>query len=235
MRRWARTLALTLLGAWLVVGVPLTIVIFLVLATSKDPSVTAALIAAVLLGLSYLLIPGVLIRFYRSRDVRRTFESHDPSTYGIAKLPIPILVLSILYLLYIVLLHAPIFFNGLFPLFGVLQVGLPGILWLDAAMACLACLLWGVLKLKPWAWWGSVAYFGLMIASLFLTLSPMSVLDVFVAANFPPKEMEFLQGIPLQGWHLALFIGLPLVITWALILFSKQYFRRDHAQTSGEV
>lgn len=224
LRRWARTLALTLLGAWLVVGMPLAVIIFLVLATSKDPSVAMALMAAVLLGLSYLVVPWVLRRFYRSRDVRRTFEAHDPNTYAIEKLPLPILVLSVLYLLYLALLHVPIFFRGLFPLFGVLLSGLQGILALDASMACLALLLWGTFRQRRWAWWGSLAYFGLMILSMALTFGGASLADILTRTKFPPTEMEVFQNVPLQGWHLAMFVGAPLLATFGLVIFSKRHF-----------
>ena len=77
MRRWARTLSLTLLWSWLVVGAPLIVVVFFILAASKDLSLPAALMALVFLGLSYLVFPGLLIRFYQGRNVRRTFETKD--------------------------------------------------------------------------------------------------------------------------------------------------------------
>jgi hypothetical protein len=95
-RRWARTLSLTLLWFWLVVGIPLTIVFLFILVTAKDLSLATVLIVIVLLALSYLVIPGVLIWFYRSRNVRLTFETRDPRSYWIERLPIPILVLCAL-------------------------------------------------------------------------------------------------------------------------------------------
>ena len=48
----------------------------------------------VLLALSYFVIPALLIRFYRSRDVILTFENRDPRAYRIEKMPMPILVLE---------------------------------------------------------------------------------------------------------------------------------------------
>jgi multisubunit Na+/H+ antiporter MnhB subunit len=44
VRRWARTLALTLVGFWLVVGVPLIVVFAFVAVTSKDLSLAVVLI-----------------------------------------------------------------------------------------------------------------------------------------------------------------------------------------------
>ena len=107
-RRWARTLSLTSLWFWLVVGVPLIVVGLFILLSTKDLSPAGALIIAVFLGISYLVMPGLLIRFYQSKNVRSTFETKAPKSYWIEKLPIPILVLCSLYLFYIIVLHIPI-------------------------------------------------------------------------------------------------------------------------------
>lgn len=225
--RWARTLALTLIGFWLVVGVPLIVVFAFVAIASKELSLAVALIMLVALALSYLAVPGLLIWFYRSQNVRLTFETRDPKTYGVERFPIPVLVLCSLYLFYIVVLHILIFFNGIFPLFGVLLVDIQGILLLDILIACLACLIWGTFRLRTWAWWGSVIYFGLLTSSSILTLCRCSLSDILSKMKFAPTEMEALQGLPFQGWHLATFIGIPLLLTLGLIILSKRYFRTE--------
>jgi len=158
-RRWARTLSMTLLWFWLVVGVPLSIVFLFILVTAKDLSLATVLIAIVALGASYLVLPGLLIRFYRSRDVRLTFETRDPRSYRIEELPLPILVLCALCSFYTIVLHVPIFFNGMFPLFGDFVYELPGILMLDVSIMLLVCLIWGTWRRSTWAWWGGLVYF----------------------------------------------------------------------------
>jgi len=213
VRRWARTLALTLIGFWLVVGVPLTVVFWFVAVTSKELSLAVVLIMLVALALSYLVLPGLLIWFYRSRNVRLTFEAKGPKTYWIERFPIPVLVLCSLYLFYVVVLHILIFFNGIFPLFGVLLVDFQGILLLDILIACLACLIWGTFRLRTWAWWGSLLYFGLLTSSSILTLCRCSLSDILSRMKFAPTEMEALQGLPFQGWLMAAFIGIPLLLT----------------------
>jgi hypothetical protein len=227
VRRWARTLSLTLLWFWLVVGVPLVIVFFFMLVTAKDLSLAAVLIAVIALGASYLVLPGLLIPFYRGRDVRLTFEARDPRSYPIEKLPMPIPVLCALYSFYIVVLHVPIFFNGIFPLFGDFLFELQGILLLDIAILLLACLVWGTLRRRTWAWWGSLVYFGLLTSSSILTFAKSDYLDVLAMMRFPPTEMKALQGLPFQGFHFAVFIGIPLLITLGLIISSKRHFKAE--------
>jgi multisubunit Na+/H+ antiporter MnhE subunit len=232
-RRWARILSLTLLWTWLVVGAPLTVVGFFVLSASKDISPVAAIVAIVVLASSYLIVPGVLIRFYQSRDVRLTFEAKDPNSYWIEKVPMPILVLGSLYLFYIVVLHIPILFNGMFPLFGRILSGLEGIFFLDFSIACLVCLAWGTLKRQTWAWWGSWVYFALMTLSSFLTLLKSSYSDILSKMQFPPTEMEFLGGLPLQGYHFAVLTGIPLLITLGVIVVARRHFKPDTQALSG--
>jgi hypothetical protein len=224
-RRWARTLALTIGWTWLVVGAPLSLVILAVLLGSKDLSVGIVALASVALAASYFVVPPVLIRFYNSRDVRLTFEARDPTSYWIETRPIPLLVLGMLDLLYAILLHIPIFFQGLFPLFGRFITGLHGILLLTLAIACLIGLAWGAFRGRAWAWWGSLAYFGLITCSSTLTLLKTSYPELLSLLQFPATEIEFLKGIPAQGFHFAVLTGLPLLLTLALILLARPAFR----------
>jgi hypothetical protein len=236
VRRWARTLALTLLWSWLVVGVPLAIIFFLILVTAKELSLVAVLFAVVLLGLSYPIIPVLLIRFYQSNDVKRTFESRDHNVYWTEELPVANLVLSFLYLFYAVVLHLPIFFNGIFPLFGMFLLGLEGIVSLTISILVLPLLIWGTLRQQLWAWWGALLYFGLLACSTILTFAATSFPDILARMRFPPTEMEILQGIPLQGVHLAVFFGFPLLLTLVAVAVSKRHFggpARHHARPLG--
>ena len=155
VRRWARTLSVALLWFWVVLGMPLIIVFFFILVASKDLSPVAVLITVILLALSYLAVPGLLIRFYGSQDVQLTFETKDPKCYGIERLPIPVLVLCSLYLFYAIVLHMPIFFRGIFPFFGVFLFEMQGILLLEVSIVLLVCLIWGTLKRRTWAWWAA--------------------------------------------------------------------------------
>jgi len=229
MRRWARTLSLTLLGFWLVAGVPLIVVFMFILFSAKELSLAGALIAVISVILSYTLVPGLLIWLYRSRDVKLTFETRDTNSYWIEAVPLPVLVLGSLFLLYAIALHILIFFNGIIPLFGFWLFGLQGILLIDILIMCLVGLIWGTLRLRTWAWWGSLAYFGLMTLSSILTLSRSSLLDILSAMNLPKMEMEILQRMPLHGLHFAPLIGIPLLATLGIIVYSRRYFRADYS------
>jgi hypothetical protein len=226
LRRWARPLALTLLWAWLVVGAPLAVIAFAVLLASKDLGLAAALVALIGLALSYLLLPWLMIRFYRSRDVRLTFE-RDPNRSWLEKVPQANLLLAFLYLFYAAVLHIPIFFRGLFPLFGRFVSGQEGILLLTASMAWLVCLAWGTLKRQMWAWWAALVTIGLLTLSLALTLVQTSYAALLATLQFPPREIEFLAGIPAQGYHFAILLAPPLLLTLVALLLARRQFRPE--------
>lgn len=224
VRRWARTLSLTLLGFWLVAGVPLVVLFLFILFSSKELSPAGALIALVSMGLSYTVIPGLLIRFYQSRDVKLTFETRDPNAYWVDALPLPLLVLSSLFLLYAIALHLLIFFNGIFPLFGLWLSDFQGILLIDILTICLVALIWGMLRMKTWAWLGSLFCLSLLSLSVILTLSISSLADILSRMRFADLEMEILQGLPLHGVHFAALVAIPLLSTLGLIVYSRRYF-----------
>lgn len=226
VRRWARTLSLAMLWAWLVVGLPLSIVLVLVLLMSKDLTMPVAVMAAVVVAAFYFAVPGLLIRFYTSRDVQMTFEQRDPRENVLRSLPIPILVLSVLYLLSAILLHVLLFFRGMFPLLGVFLFDGPGFFLLDVSIWVYVLLAWGTLRQKSWAWWGAVVYGGLMTLSTIVTMLAIDYHALLAQMRFTALEVQALQGIPVRGYHLALFIGGPMVATWVLTVCSKKHWTK---------
>ncbi|MFN2286379.1 MAG: hypothetical protein ACK2UQ_18325 [Anaerolineae bacterium] len=222
-RRWARVLMLSLLWCALILGLPL-IVVFLFMLSVKDLSSTVGLLVVVALGLAYLIVPVLLIRFYQSRDTRQTFEARDARSHAIERLPMPVLVLVVLFIFYVVFMHVPLFFNGFFPLFGVWLSDVQGFFVLDIAIVSLVCLTWGVLRQRMWAWWVSVVYFGLLTLSAVVTLARSSFAEMLAPMQLPPAEMEMLKGVPLQGIHFVPFVGIPLLITLGVIVLSRRHF-----------
>jgi len=230
--RWARALSLTVLGFWLVAGIPLMVAFLFVLVTSKGLSPVTGVITLVGLALSYAVVPGLLIRFYRSRDVRLTFESRDPNAPCIEQIPLPVLVVCSILLLTIVVLHVLILFNGAFPLFSTLVFDLQGIALIDLSILILVVLIWGLLRLRRWAWWGALVYWAFLTFSSIAALSSYSLADILAQMKFAPLEMEALGGIPLHGAHLAALVGIALLVTLGLLAYSKRYFRVRHERGS---
>ena len=224
VRRWVRPLALAAVWFWVVAGIPLLLIVFFVLLASKELPLAAVVVAAGLLVLSYALLPVLLIRFYRSRNTVRTFERRDPAPSWVERVPVPLLVLAALGLFGLIVLHLAILFNGAFPLFGRFVYDMEGIVLLDAAILCLALLVWGVLKRQVWAWWGGLIYAFVMTGSTLLTLALTSYAELLVGMAFPTRELEFLDGLPFEGTHFAALAAVPLLATLTLLVRSKRYF-----------
>jgi hypothetical protein len=225
LRRWARTLAITLAWTWLVIGAPIVILAGFILLGTKDLTLPAALSALIILALLYLVLPGLVVRFYGGANVRRTFDAADAGGVDLEKIPMQILVLAALFLFFTVVMHLLILFNGIYPAFGVFLYGLPGIALIDISILCLIVLIWGILRRHPWAWWGTVILWGLFTVSLCLTWVNTDYPSLLAGLAFPAREMDMLDGIPLQGFHLAILTGIPCFITWILALASKRFFQ----------
>ena len=222
--QWARTLSLTVLGFWLVAGIPLMVAFMFVLLASKEVSLPTVLIALIGLALSYAVVPALLIRFYRSRDVRLTFEAKDPRSPWIEDVPLPVLVDCAVFGLTIAVLHVLILFNGVFSLFSTLIFDLQGIALIDLSILILVVLTWGLLRLRRWAWWGALVYWGFLTFSSSAALSRMTFADILAHMKFAPLEVEALHGIPIHGAHLAVLAGIPLLVTLGLLAYSRRYF-----------
>lgn len=221
LRRWARPLSVVLLWFWLVVGIPVVFLFMAVLVSSKELAPAVAFAVLVLLVLSYALVPWLLIRFYRGQNLRLTFEARDPRPSWPEERYMASLVVGSLFLFFAVALQIPIFFNGLYPLFGTWLTGLTGIVALTLTAFCLGFLAWGILEQYCWAWWGGILLLGAFTASTIVTLVTSSYAELLSLLNFPATELEFLKDIPAQGYHFALFVGVPLVITLVVLALSK--------------
>ena len=74
------------------------------------------------------------------------------------------------------------------------------------------------------AWWGNLIYLLLMMTSAttaFLCVDPATIQE---GIQFPAFEMEILKNVPVQGYHFALVLGLPLLITLLFQISSRKHY-----------
>jgi len=221
LRRWAPPLALALLWFWTVMGVPLCIAFLFALLSAKPLSPIVSMAVIALTCVAYPAIPALMIRLYGSKAVRAAFERGEEAPHWVERVPVPLLVESLLLAFYVVVLHVLILLNGAFPLFGRWVTGLPGIAIIDLVCLVLLLMVWGVLKQRKWGWWGSLLSFATLTVSWLFTLSTSTWQDVLNALDFPAFERELMQRVPLQGYHLAIPAAAPLLLTLVAILRAK--------------
>jgi hypothetical protein len=226
LRRWVRPLALALLWTWILLGLPLLVVLFFMSVSVKGFSTAGGVAFVALLAASYFLLPWLGIRFYGGRNVRGTFEAQDPRPGALEARPMAILVICLLDLFFLIALHVPLLYRAMFPVFGTLWGGLEGVYLASATILVLALLAWGTWHQWRWAWWGSAAFYALLAASWLVTFAQISYAELLAWLQFAPTEMEALAGIPLQGYEIGLFAGLPMLACLGVILASRRHFRQ---------
>lgn len=227
LRWWARTIMMVLLVDWLILGLPLSLIALVMLVTSKN--VTAVSLPFVALGflLLYPVLPVMMLRFYRSPATERRFQATGISSNWLATTPQLVLVAGSLMMFLALLLHFPLLFDGFFPFFGHVVLGLPGVLIVDLSIATCVILMLGVLRRSYWAWWCALLFLGLIVASASVTFLTVLPHEIVSQMRFAPLEIEALSGIPMQGYQLALFFGLIPVATLISIAMSHRHFKRD--------
>ena len=234
LRRWALTLTRLTLWFWLGAGLILAVnILFLLPSLSRLDLSQEALVtnlafwgAAVLAG--GLVAPAFGLWFYYRETVHRIFAGHDPHIYWTERYPFPLLAALLLFLIIILVLHLAIFFQGLFPLFGQVLLGRPSAYIIALCILIAGILIYGLVQLRTWAWWGALGYTAALAISSLLTFSRYSFTDILTMLNLPAFELAFLDRLtPLRDFHLVVLTSVPLLVLLGLLVYSKRYFGRD--------
>lgn len=226
LRPWARKLTLALLWDWLVVGLPLTVISFLLLIMAKEPPESSIPFFVLLFFLMYPIVPILLILFYRSVTARIIFQQDGFEANWVARTPQPILVLGGLMVFFTIAQHVPLLFDGMFLFFGVFLSGWRGFLLTDLSIMLLIFLAWGILRRRKWAWWGSSAYFMLMSSSYTVSFIARTPRDILTQMKLAGWETA-LRDVPINGVPLVLFVllfMLPMYVTLMVVAKSWCYF-----------
>ena len=231
LREWARNLSVAVLWAWMVIGAPLTLILIFMFSV-KSPSIILMVIAILLV---YPAIPLLIIWFYRTKNVLLTFNKiknnvNQNNNNLVNEIPNIIKTISVLFTFFIIVFHLHFLFNGFFPLFGKLLSGLNGFILIDIFIFLLGILIWGLLRLKSWSWYGSIVCLSFLILSTGITLYKQSIPGLLSMMAFAPKEMEIINNITLKDWQISMIIGMsvivPLIITTVLLAINKRYFKK---------
>jgi hypothetical protein len=66
-----------------------------------------------------------------------------------------------------------------------------------------------------------LALVGIASISAVATLAGTSWAGLLALLRLPETEMRILQGIPAQGWHLAILASVPLLLQWGAIYAAR--------------
>jgi hypothetical protein len=232
-RRWARALWLILSWGWLVTGV--IAITFLLLFAPKmmeglpaGAKAVALLVAGVIWTTLFIVLPAALVGFYQSRHVKATCESRDPVVRWTDRCPLPVLAVSLcLGSGAAMLLLMPLSYGAVLPFFGVLLSGLPG------TVACLllagvwAWLALGWYRLKPSAWWLTLAILLVFSVSNFITFTQVDLIDMYRLMGYPPEQLAMIEKFNFLSSK-TMVVGsagfmVPMI---GYLIWVKRFFRR---------
>jgi len=237
-RRWARALTLIVAWPWLATGfitLPIMAIVMprvLAATQGQGPAIPPGILKMILvmqllmIGVCFIVIPGVLVLFYSRRDVKATSESRDPVSRWTDTAPLP--VLGVALILWAGALFFPfigIAYRGAMPLFGTILSGLTGTL---VALAAAALWFWmGLLwyRRKVIGWWVlliTIVVFGISNA---ITFARIDLADLFRQMGYPAGQIEVMRQTAgamhgLMTWGSAIWL-VPVV---AYLLWVKRFF-----------
>lgn len=105
----------------------------------------------------------------------------------------------------------------------------PSVYVVSFCILVLSLLIYGTVRLKGWAWWGSLVGLSLLSVSSALSFSRHSFYDIILMLDLPPYEMDFLdEWVLIHDYHPVGLLAAPLLIALGLTVYSRRYFgKRD--------
>jgi hypothetical protein len=239
-RRWARTIGLVTSWIWLIGGIFSVLILAFILprmmagisaaAGPSNSGIGACTTGCVglLLFLLYLVMPGILVLFYRGPNVRATFEARDPSIPWTDRVPAPVLALTLMLVIGAASTLMGLFYRA-YPLFGTYLTGLPAILAFLATGVVSAGLAWGVYQRKPAAWWACVILFVLgCVNGALLLFGKSGIRGMYEAMGMPAAQVEQVDRMGIldvyshpavQALMAVLWLGVLGFLIWTRKLF----------------
>jgi len=244
-RRWARALILVSSWAWLVCGVCGLVFILLFLPNMFDqmpenveiPAAAVTVMKCVMLGfmsLFYVIIPGLLVMFYKSRDVKATCDYRDTKIRWTDKCPLPVLGMSMVCafwafsMLFMVAYRWTIPF--FIPFFGVILSGISGAIVALVMALLLGYAAWGAYKLDMKAWWCVlVVTVGWFLSSI-ITFSRVDMLTYYEQMGFGDQQLEAMKRYGNMWGYMSLIFGFWIIVALAYLMYIRKYFTVDSQQ-----
>jgi hypothetical protein len=235
-RRWARALILVSSWVWLISGVcGLIFVLFFVPnmygemeANGQMPPGMAVIVKFVMMAVMtvvYVIIPGALVLFYRSRHVKATCEYRDPNIRWTDKCPLPVLAMSLVCAVWAASMLWMGAFNWAIPFFGDILSGISGMVLVLILVLLLAYTAWGTYKLDMKAWWCALLVIVGWFLSTIITFSRGGLLTYYEKMDFPPQQLELMKKYDMMsGPTMGIMMAFWVIIFILYLMYIRKYF-----------
>jgi hypothetical protein len=237
-QRWARAISLIASWSWLLIGF-VSLIMFIAMAPRIFATVVAGpqplppearvvmmVIGGLTIGLLFIVLPGALVLFYRSRHVKATCETADPQLRWTDACPLPVLAVSLwVFFAAIWMPLMPLLYNSVFPFFGVLLHGFAPtliflvlmVLWLYAA--------WAIYRLKPVGWWLILVTLIIMTISNAVTFARIDIMEMYRAMGYSEEMLKQIQQFNFPGRQIVAMTLIGAAVIVGYLLFIYRYFR----------
>jgi hypothetical protein len=240
-RRWAWTLTVVLSWMWLIIGLFASVMFVLLfgpITSAMSPPaqmppgalMAMRIISGVVVGCTYVLLPGAFLVVCHRESVRATCQRRDPRIPWTDRCPMPVLALSIMLAFSLVSsIPSAVAYGPVMPLFGVFLSGPAGAVVILLIWLVVAYLAWGTYRLQMAAWWGNLL---LGIAGGLngaLTFSRRDLSEMYEKMGLPADQLEMMrkigfdQGMSQWGPWLMLVGGAAWL---GYLLYVRRYFVR---------
>lgn len=239
-KRWARALLLIVGWMWLVcgiIGVAVTAVVLPNVFNNPPPGspqippaiqIVGTIVALAIISVIYVVVPGLLVLFYRGKNVKATCEARNPVPSWTDACPLPVLALSFLLGLGAVLMWPQLLINRhvVMPFFGRVLTGAPAILVLLLITGLWGYCAWAAYQLKPVAWWIMMTGLVVMTVSSVLTFLHVDMIEMSRMMGTPEAQLEQMQRFSFfKGKTFLLLSTVSVVPLLGYLLWVKEYFR----------
>jgi uncharacterized membrane protein len=245
-RRWARALSLIVGWSWLVMGSLAVIVDAFVIPKALArgapgaPGINSSLrIIITLFAIGFMLvifvlIPLVVVLFYKRPDVRATCEARDPVMRWTDQCPLPVLALSMWLAfggLFLVLMPAA--YHGVAPFFGTLISGIPGAVFYLSIAALFFYLARSLYRVQPSSWWLTLGLMLLFGVSNVLTFAQVDLMEMYRQMGYPEAQIKQMQGYNFMDKNVMMaFSALGFLPALGYLLFIRRFFDPARLQSA---
>ena len=245
-RRWARALLLILTWVWLLIGIVEVIgaAVFLpkFFAIFANPSaggqqipdaarIIITIVVLVMISVMMVVLPGLLVLFYRSQHVKATCEARNPAPCWTDACPLPVLALSLMLGLgAISMLIGATVCRGVMPFFGRFISGAPGIILMLVIVAVWGYCACAIYRLKAIGWWIILVSHAVLMVSGALTFTRVDPIEMYRLMGYPQQQIQQMQPfINLFKSHMPLCMLLFVLPFFGYLLYVKKFFPKNQA------
>ncbi len=172
-------------------------------------------ITVFVIGFIYIIIPGAHILFYRSPNVKATCEDRDPRERWTDRCPLTVIALCVLVIMWGCGQLSMVGYNCAVPFFGIILTGLPGAGWMLLCAGVGILLAIRLYKLRPAAWWATLAALLVFVISYSLTFARIDMMDYYAIMGLPAEQLELMRNMPMtQGnvmWPMMVIYAIPFL------------------------